>query len=166
MIKLIQQDITGLDVDAIVNAANARLVMGGGVAGAILKKGGDVIQKECDKIGGTYVGGAVITSAGQLKAGFVIHAVGPRMGDSNGDEELKNATLNSLKIAYDKKLCRIAFPAISTGIFGYPKDRCASIMIPVALEFLKDHDMPREVIFCLYDNETHEIFQKELKKHL
>ena len=103
-IKLIQGDITELDTDVIVNAANAQLIMGGGVAGAIRKKGGSAIQNECNKVGGTFVGGAVITTGGNLRAKHVIHAVGPRMGEGNEDEKLRNATLNSLKLMDKHKL--------------------------------------------------------------
>ena len=97
-ILLVKGDITDLDTDVIVNAANAQLILGGGVAGAIRQKGGPTIQEECHKISGTKVGDAVITTGGNLKARFVIHAVGPKMGEGNEDEKLKNATLNSLKI--------------------------------------------------------------------
>ncbi|MHA1256706.1 MAG: macro domain-containing protein [Promethearchaeota archaeon] len=135
-IKLVQGDITELSTDAIVNAANAQLILGGGVAGAIRRKGGPKIQEECNNIGGTFTGGAVITTGGELKAKNVIHAVGPRMGEGNEDEKLKNATLNSLKLMDEHSLKTIAFPAISTGIFGYPIDRCAKIMISNAKEYL------------------------------
>jgi len=162
-IKLVKGDITELAVDAIVNAANAQLILGGGVAGAIRKKGGPTIQEECYKIGGTYVGGAVITTGGNLKAKYVIHAVGPRMGEGNEDEKLKNATLNSLKLMDEKKLKSIAFPAISTGIFGYPIDRCSKIMISTAKEHLNSNTQIDEVIFCLYTALDFDIFFKELK---
>ena len=162
-IKLVKGDITELAVDAIVNAANAQLILGGGVAGAIRKKGGPTIQEECYKIGGTYVGGAVITTGGNLKAKYVIHAVGPRMGEGNEDETLKNATLNSLKLIDEKKLKSIAFPAISTGIFGYPIDRCSKIMISTAKEHLNSNTQIDEVIFCLYTALDFDIFFKELK---
>ena len=162
-IKLVKGDITELAVDAIVNAANAQLILGGGVAGAIRKKGGPTIQEECYKIGGTYVGGAVITTGGNLKAKYVIHAVGPRMGEGNEDEKLKNATLNSLKLMDEKKLKSIAFPAISTGIFGYPIDRCSKIMISTAKEHLNSNTQIYEVIFCLYTALDFDIFFKELK---
>ena len=124
-ISLIQGDLTELGVDAIVNAANAHLVLGGGVAGAIRMKGGPIIQEECDRIGGTHVGGAVITGGGNLKAAFVIHAVGPRYGEGDEDEKLRRATLGSLMRATEKGLKSIAFPAVSTGIFEFPKARCA-----------------------------------------
>ena len=117
IIELIRGDITECETDAIVNAANDRLILGGGVAGAIRKKGGPAIQEECNKIGGTFVGGAVITTGGNLKAKYVIHAVGPQMGEGDEDNKLKNATVNSLKVADENGLKSIAFPAISTGIF-------------------------------------------------
>jgi O-acetyl-ADP-ribose deacetylase len=163
-IELLQGDITELSVDAIVNAANKHLQLGGGVAGAIRKKGGTSIQAECDKIGGTFVGGAVITSGGNLKTRYVIHAVGPMMGEGNEDEKLKNATFNSLKVALENKLKSIAFPAISTGIFGYPIDRCAKIMIDASREFLILNTGVERVIFCLYDSYVYKEFENYLKK--
>ncbi|MEM0457326.1 MAG: macro domain-containing protein [Nitrososphaerota archaeon] len=164
-IELVKGDITDLDTDAIVNAANSSLKMGGGVAGAILRKGGYEIQKECDKIGCCPVGGAVITGAGKLKAKYVIHAVGPRYGEGDEDRKLKDATLNSLRLAERYGLKSIAFPAISTGIFGFPKDRCARIMVPTVAEFLeKEAKSLKKVVFCLYDEETYRIFEKVLEE--
>ena len=164
IIELVKGDITELEVDAIVNAANSRLKMGGGVAGAILRKGGWSIQEECDKIGYCPVGGAVITGAGRLKARYVIHAVGPRMGEGDEDRKLRDATLNSLKLAEEHGVRSIAFPAISTGIFGFPKDRCAKIMLRTAADYLKAGSGIEKVIFCLYDDETYQIFAEELKR--
>jgi len=161
-IRLIQGDITDLDIDVIVNAANAQLILGGGVAGAIRWKGGPKIQEECNEIGGTFVGGAVITTGGNLKAKRVIHAVGPRMGEGNEDEKLKNATLNSLKLMDEHGLKNIAFPAISTGIFGYPIEKCAKIMISTAKEYLSRETLIAEVVFCLYSKPDFEVFEKEL----
>ncbi|MBU1626303.1 macro domain-containing protein [bacterium] len=163
-IELVQGDITDLDVDAIVNAANKHLQLGGGVAGAISKKGGLIIQKECDKIGETFVGGAVITSGGYLKARHVIHAVGPIMGEGDEDSKLKNATYNSLKLADENNLETIAFPAISTGIFGYPIDKCAKIMIGTTNEYLQKDTKLVKVIFCLFDSNSFQHFKKELSK--
>ena len=137
ILRLIEGDITEQETDAIVNAANAGLQLGGGVAGAIRRKGGPRIQEECDRIGGTFVGGAVITTGGNLKARYVIHAVGPRMGEGDEDQKLENATRNSLKLADKHHLSSISFPAISTGIFGYPIDRCARIMLKTAKEYLE-----------------------------
>jgi len=158
-VRLMKGDITDLDVDAIVNAANASLVMGGGVAGAIRRKGGDSIQQECRRIGGTHVGGAVITGAGRLKARHVIHAVGPRMGEGDEERKLADATRNSLALADEHHLSSIAFPAISTGIFGYPLDKCAEVMLTTVADYLKRKTALKEVIFCLYDDKALETFK-------
>jgi O-acetyl-ADP-ribose deacetylase (regulator of RNase III) len=163
-IQLIQSDITEQETDAIVNAANKDLVLGSGVAGAIRRKGGPQIQIECDLIGGTFVGGAVITTGGRLKAKHVIHAVGPRLGEGNEDNKLRNATLNSLKLADEKGLRSIAFPAISTGVFGFPIDRCAQSMIAATLSYLQGPTELKKVVFCLFDKEGISAFSKELKK--
>ena len=149
-LELVQGDITEMETDAIVNAANAALKLGGGVAGAIARKGGPKIQEECDRIGGTFVGGAVITTGGKLKARYVIHAVGPRMGEGNEDEKLKNATLNSLKLADEHQIKSISFPAISTGIFGFPMERCAQIMLNTVFEYAKGRTNLDKIVFCLY----------------
>jgi len=165
VVELVKGDITDLEVDVIVNAANSSLKMGGGVAGAILRKGGRVIQEECDEIGYCPVGGAVITSAGRLKAKHVIHAVGPRMGEGDEDNKLRNATLNALELADKYNIGSIAFPAISTGIFGYPKDRCADIMLSTIVNYLsKKKTSLRKVILCLYDDETYRIFEEKLNE--
>ena len=164
VIRLMIGDITELQVDAIVNAANSALKMGGGVAGAILRRGGRKIQDECDKIGYCPVGGAVITTGGNLKAKHVIHAVGPRYGEGNDDEKLRNATLNSLKLADKHALRSIAFPAVSTGIFGFPKERCAGIMLPTTKSYLQDQKTGiRQVVFCLFDQETFNVFKNALR---
>ena len=165
-LKLVRGDITDLDVDAIVNAANAALQLGGGVAGAIRRRGGPRIQEECDRIGGTYVGGAVITTGGNLKARHVIHAVGPRMGEGDEERKLRSATLNSLGLADDHGMESVAFPAISTGIFGYPLDRCARMMLGTAIEYLKGKTGLRQVVFCLYDETSFRAFSAELKRLL
>ncbi len=157
-------DITKMKVDAIVNPANDRLILGGGVAGAIARAGGPSIQEECNRIGGTYVGGAVITGGGNLPAKNVIHAVGPRMGEGSEDEKLKNATINSLKLAEENNLTSIAFPAISTGIFGYPVDRCAKIMLDVCREYLQENLKVKDIYFCLWDEKTYHIFMETLNK--
>ena len=161
-IKIVQADITDLETDVIVNAANAQLILGGGVAGAIKRKGGPTIQEECNEIGGTFVGGAVITTGGNLKAKHVIHAVGPRMGEGDENSKLTNAVINSLKLMDEHGLKTIAFPAISTGIFGYPIDRCAKIMIFNAKKYLAGKTQIKEVVFCLYSNSDYEVFNREL----
>lgn len=163
MIRLIQGDLTELAVDAIVNAANASLVLGGGVAGAIRTKGGPSIQEECNRIGGTTVGQAVVTGAGNLKARYVIHAVGPRYGEGNEDEKLRGATVNSMKRATENGMRSIAFPAISTGIFGFPKDRCADIMLDTTRSYLETEETSlNEVIFCLWAKEDLDLFSRKL----
>jgi O-acetyl-ADP-ribose deacetylase (regulator of RNase III) len=164
ILELVEGDITEMETDAIVNAANAQLIMGGGVAGAIRRKGGPEIEKECSKIGGTFVGGAVITTGGNLKAKHVIHAVGPRMGEGNEDEKLKNATLNSLKVAEQNKLKSIAFPAISAGIFGFPIQRCAEIMLRTTIDYLKGPTGLEKVVFCLFGEDSYQVFAERLKQ--
>ena len=164
ILELVESDITEMETDAIVNAANARLILGGGVAGAIKRKGGPEIQKECNKIGGTFVGGAVITTGGNLKAKHVIHAVGPRMGEGNEDQKLKKATLSSLKLADQNRLKSIAFPAISTGIFGFPIQRCARIMLKTTIDYLKGQTGLEKVVFCLFDRDSYEVFVNQLKE--
>lgn len=164
VIAVFEGDLTEQPTDAIVNAANAALVMGGGVAGAIRKKGGPSLQEECNRIGGTYVGGAVITGGGHLKAKHVIHAVGPRMGEGDEDRKLRSATLNSLLRADENNLKSISFPAISTGIFGFPIERCAPIMLRASLEYLKGKTEIRKVAFCLWGKEAYGVFEAELAR--
>ena len=163
VLRLVQGDITDLATEAIVNAANTSLKLGGGVAGAIARKGGPEIQQECDEIGGTSVGGAVITTGGNLKAKHVIHAVGPVHGMEHEDAKLKDATLNSLKLADKHNLKSLAFPAISTGVFGVPKDRCAIIMLSTAIAYLEGPTKLENVVFCLYDQQTFKIFKDTLE---
>jgi O-acetyl-ADP-ribose deacetylase (regulator of RNase III) len=149
-----------------VNAANSHLQHGGGVAGAIVRKGGQVIQEESNEIGYTPVGAAVITGAGKLRAKFVIHAVGPRMGEGGEDNKLKNAISNSLKLASKKGLKSISLPAISSGIFGFPKDRCAEILVKEALNYIEKNPKSslQLIEFCIYDDLTKEYFQREFDK--
>jgi len=163
-LKLVEGNIVLLDAEAVVNAANSSLILGGGVAGAIRSYGGPSIQEECNKIGPIQVGEAVATNAGNLKAKYVIHAAGPVSGEGEEEEKLRNATLNSLKIAEERKIKDIAFPAISTGIFGFPLQRCSEIMLKEAMEFLEKHDYPQEIIFCLYGQEAYSVFEKTLEK--
>ena len=164
VLEVIEADITEMETDAIVNAANAQLILGGGVAGAIRRKGGPEIQEQCNKIGGTFVGGAVITDAGNLKTKYIIHAVGPRMGEGNEDQKLKNATLNSLKIADQNNIKTISFPAISTGIFGYPIDRCADIMLETTIEYIQGSTGLERIVFCLFGQDNYKIFEERLKQ--
>ncbi|MCX7793867.1 MAG: macro domain-containing protein [Thermodesulfovibrionales bacterium] len=165
-ITLVKGDITEREVDAIVNAANSHLKHGGGVAGAIVKKGGKIIQEESDRIGYVPVGQAVITTGGKLKAKWVIHAVGPRMGEGDEDNKLKSAINNVLRLASEKGFRTISVPAISAGIFGFPKDRCANILVAETVNFLKKNaDSSIEIVeFCILDDEAYDFFRKEIEK--
>ena len=166
IIRLVSADITERDADAIVNAANSRLQHGGGVAGAIVRKGGRIIQEESDRIGYVPVGGAAVTTGGKLKARYVIHAVGPRMGEGDEDNKLKKAMNSVLALATEKKLKSISVPAVSAGIFGFPKDRCAKILVGETAAFLKSRgDTSLESVeFCIYDKETYGFFKAEFEK--
>ncbi len=165
-LRLVQGDITERDVDAIVNAANAYLQHGGGVAGAIVRKGGKVIQEESNRIGFVPVGHAAVTGAGKLPCKYVIHAVGPRMGEGNEDTKLKSAVLSSLMLASGKSLRSISIPAISSGIFGFPKDRCAEILVSETLQYMKQNPKSslKLIEFCVYDDLTMGYFKEELEK--
>jgi len=166
MLRLVLGDITERDVDAIVNAANKHLQHGGGVAGAIVKKGGSIIQEESDRIGYVPTGNAVMTSGGKLKARYVIHAVGPRMGEGDEEMKLKRAAQQTMKLASERALQSISMPAISSGIFGFPKDRCAAILVGEAARFLqKDQSSSLSTIeFCIFDEETLAFFRQEFDK--
>ncbi len=166
VLELVDGDITEMETDAIVNAANAQLVLGGGVAGAIRRKGGPTIQEECNRIGGTFVGGAVITGAGDLKARYVIHAVGPRTGEGNEDEKLRNATFNSLKLADEQGLKSISLPAISSGIFGFPIQRCAEIMLKTSIDYLRGQTELDRIVFCLFGPADYEVFARRLRQEI
>ena len=161
-IELMKGDITELKADAIVNAANQYLEHGGGVAAAIVRKGGEIIQIESreyvKKHGPVPVGSVAVTSAGKLKAKYVIHAVGPVYGDPEGDAKLASAIRSSLEKAEELGLGSIALPAISTGVFGYPYERAARIMA----ETLKNYRyrILRKVIVCLYTDEIYNAFSR------
>jgi O-acetyl-ADP-ribose deacetylase (regulator of RNase III) len=162
-LMIVKGDITDCDLDAIVNAANTSLILGGGVAGAIRRKGGGSIQEECNRIGGIPAGGAAITGAGNLKARYVIHAAGPVSGEGDEDQKLENAVLNSLKVAEENGVKSIAFPAISTGIFGFPIDRCAQIMVKTIKEYLEDVTSIERVLIVLFDDRAYEIFGEAMR---
>jgi len=159
-------DITDMTTDAIVNAANELLAHGGGVAGAIARKGGVSIQESSSEWvklhGRVATGAAAITGAGFLQAKYVIHAVGPIMGSGDEDGKLQNATQAALNLAEEYHLESLSFPAISTGIFGYPADRCAHIMISTVVAHVRTYTSLQHVIFCLIDKSTLELFQKAL----
>jgi O-acetyl-ADP-ribose deacetylase (regulator of RNase III) len=163
-VKLIIEDITKLEVDAIVNAANTSLLGGGGVDGAIHRAGGPQILEECkairNKQGGCAVGEAVITTGGRLKAKYVIHTVGPVWNGGNKNEEtlLANAYYNSLRLAEKHEIQTLAFPNISTGIYGFPKKNAAEIAIQTVRSFLAEDVFMKEIIFCCFDKENFEIY--------
>ena len=163
---LVQGDITTEQVDAIVNAANSYLKHGGGVAAAIVRKGGYEIQEESNRIGYVPVGEAAMTGAGKLPARYVIHAVGPRWGEGDEDQKLQNAVKNSLSLANKHGLKTISLPAISAGIFGFPKDRCACIILNTILEFYRTHPETtlEQVRVCLYDQPTLNAFLKAFEE--
>lgn len=164
-LQLVKGDITERKVDVIVNAANSYLKHGSGVAGAIVRKGGHVIQEESDKIGFVLVGLAVMTTAGRLPCKAVIHTVGPRMGEGDEDNKLKNAVRNSLSLASQKGFQSISMPAISSGIFGFPKDRCAEILLSESMKFVdaNPHTSLEMIEFCIYDDETLSYFEKRFR---
>ncbi len=164
-IRMIKGDLTESKVDVIVNAANSYLKHGGGVAGAIVRKGGNIIQEESNSIGYVPVGQCSITSAGSLKAEYVIHAVGPRWGEGDEENKLKNAVNSVLNLAAEKGFESISIPAISAGIFGFPKDRCAQIMTSETIKFLKKNrdTSLREINFYLIDTDIIEFFKVALE---
>lgn len=163
---LIQQgDITEMDVDAIVNAANNDLMLGAGVAGAILRKGGDRIRQECNEIGSIPVGYSAITSGGNLKARFVIHAASMGLGGIRTTAKtLRTSTSHSLRLAAEHKLKTIAFPAIGTGVSGFPMEECAEIMLGEAVQHLKSESSLETVYFVLYDTAAFQVFENAWKK--
>lgn len=162
---LLQTDITRLELDAIVNAANSSLMGGGGVDGAIHRAGGSAILEECRKIiarqGSCKTGEAVITTAGNMPAKFVIHTVGPvwNNGMNNEAKKLSACYHNSLKLAVENNIKTIAFPNISTGIYGYPKQEAATIAINSVKEFLTKNNSPEKVYFVCFDAENFLIYQ-------
>src|SRR5436305_9486536 len=163
-LEMVEGDITDLDVDAIVNAANEQLQLGTGVAGAIRAKGGPSIQEECNRIGGTPVGTAVMTGAGNLKARRVIHAVGPRMGDGDEDKRLAAAVRAALALADRRGMKSIALPAISTGNFGFPVGRVARITLTEIHRFLQGGTKLDRVVLCLHGEEAFATFKRELRR--
>src|SRR6202140_1412728 len=150
-IVLMQGDLTEMDLDAIVNAANNGLQLGGGVAGAIRRKGGEEIQRECDAIGSIPIGGAAITSGGKLRARYIIHAASMQLGGETTARALRTSTAHSLRIASEKELRSIAFPAVGTGIAGFPLSECAHIMLREVVEHLKGPTSLERVYFVLFD---------------
>jgi O-acetyl-ADP-ribose deacetylase (regulator of RNase III) len=159
-ILFLKGDLTEMDTDAIVNAANNDLQHGGGVAGAICRKGGNIIQEESNAIGSIPVGGAAITSGGSLKARFVIHAASMQLGGRTAAHALRSSTAHSLRIAAQKALKTIAFPAVGTGIAGFPMEECAEIMLAEAADHLERGSSLEKIYFVLLDDAGLGAFQK------
>jgi O-acetyl-ADP-ribose deacetylase len=166
IIILVEGDITEEETDAIVNAANSSLRGGAGVDGAIHRAGGPSIMVECRRIGGCPTGQAVITTGGELKAKHVIHTVGPvYRGGTNGEADLlASAYLSSLKLAAAQGLKSIAFPAISTGVYGYPAAEAARIALVTAIDYLRQHTDLEVIRFVLFDRRTYDTFAGEMQK--
>lgn len=164
--ELIKGDITVLEVDAIVNAANTSLLGGGGVDGAIHEAAGPDLLDECKKLNGCATGNAKITGGYRLKAKHIIHTVGPVWGGGHRDEHelLASCYQNSLTLAKEHKIKTIAFPGISTGVYGFPKDQAAMIAINETRRFLKKNDYPEKVIFVTFCNDSYEMYRKLLDK--
>jgi O-acetyl-ADP-ribose deacetylase (regulator of RNase III) len=169
-LRIVQGDITKLATTAIVNAANSSLLGGGGVDGAIHRAGGPQILEECQQIrarqGGCKVGQAVITSGGRLPARYVIHTVGPHWngGQKGEPEKLANCYRSSLQIATDKQLESVAFPGISTGIYGYPKPEAAAVAVREVRQWLATHEYPKEVVFVAFDEEAKQLYEQEVAR--
>lgn len=152
-------DLTEMETDAIVNAANNDLLLGGGVAGAIRRKGGDEIQRECNEIGSIPVGYAAITTGGNLKAKRVIHAASMQLGRNTTAEALRHSTEYALRIAVERGLKTIAFPAIGTGIAGFPMKECAEIMLHEVVRHFEQGSSIEKVYFVLFDEDATETFR-------
>jgi O-acetyl-ADP-ribose deacetylase (regulator of RNase III)/ADP-ribose pyrophosphatase YjhB (NUDIX family) len=166
-IKVIQGDITELKVDAIVNAANNKLVMGGGVAGAIRKKGGKIIEDEAVKKGPIEIGQAIATQAGNLKAKYVIHAATMGLDFKTDETKIRDSCFNALRVADELNLKSIAFPASGCGVGGFPYLASAKIMSQEVLKYLRQGKASlKEIIFCLYDQEAFEVFNKGVITYL
>ncbi|MFA5276667.1 MAG: macro domain-containing protein [Candidatus Omnitrophota bacterium] len=166
-IKVIKEDITELEVDAIVNAANNKLLMGGGVAGAIKRKGGKVIEDEAVKKGPIAIGEAVATTAGAIKAKYVIHAATMGLDFKTDEIKIRNSCRSSLKVAEELKIKSIAFPALGCGTGGFPLLASAKIMAQEVLKHLREEDTAlKEIIFCVYDEEALGVFNKGVLGYL
>jgi len=167
-LELVEGDITRQEVDAIVNAANSRLMVGGGVDGAINLAGGPQIQEECRRIGGCPTGEARLTTGGNLPARYVIHAVGPiyRDGSQREAELLASCYRESLKLASAKGLSSVAFPSLSTGAYGYPIDEAARVALKTVMDYLSQHPEIKLARFVLFGQATYEAYEKALRELL
>jgi O-acetyl-ADP-ribose deacetylase len=163
-IVILQGDLTEMETDAIVNAANNDLILGAGVAGAIRRKGGEEIQAECSAIGSIPLGYAAITGGGKLKAKYVIHAASMGLGGLTTAETLRRSTAHSLRIAAERGLKAIAFPAVGTGIAGFPMKECAEIMLEEAAQHLGGGTSVETIYFVLFDEAARQVFDETWKR--
>jgi len=164
-IRIQQGDLTEMNVDAIVNAANNDLILGAGVAGAIHRKGGEQIQRECNEIGSIPVGYAAITGGGKLKARYVIHAASMGLGGIRTTAKtLRTSTAHSLRLAAERHLKTIAFPAVGTGVSGFPMQECAQIMLSEAAQHLQSGTSLETIYFVLFDAASRDTFQSVWQK--
>lgn len=163
-LEMIEGTITELEIDAIVSPTTPELKLDSGVAALILEKGGASIQEECDRIGSTPVGTAVMTGAGELAVKQVIHAVGPTFGEGDEDRKLASAVRSALALADRNGLRSIALPAISTGSSGFPLDRCARIMLTEVHRYIQGGTKLERVVLCLGEDSTFAVFRRELRR--
>lgn len=163
-VHIVKGDITEMDVDAIVNAANTDLILGGGVAGAIRSKGGPAIQADCDRIGRIPLGAAVVTTAGHLKALYVIHAASMHLGGQATAQSLQHAVREALERTEEKALRSIAFPAVGAGIAGFPIEQCAEIMLREVFRHIQTRTTLEHVTFVLYDDAALDVFRAAYEK--
>ncbi|HXJ91404.1 MAG TPA: macro domain-containing protein [Terriglobia bacterium] len=163
-IHFLKGDITEMDVDAIVNPANTDLVLGSGVASAILAKGGPAVQEDCDRLAPVALGAAVVTTGGRLKALYVIHAASMRLGGRTSAESLQLAFRESLQRAEERGLKSIAVPAIGTGAAGFPIEECARILLGETLEHLKSRTSLEHIYFVLYDEQALHTFEETYRR--
>lgn len=167
VIEVIKGDITRVRADAVVNAANEGLRGGGGVDGAIHRAGGPAIMEECRKIGRCPTGGAVVTTAGDLPAAYVIHTVGPVWDGGKGESELlRRAYENSLARAEERGLRSIAFPSVSTGVYGYPIEKAAEVAVAAVLDHLERDSGLERVIFVLFGTGDYEVYDATVRRLL
>jgi O-acetyl-ADP-ribose deacetylase (regulator of RNase III) len=164
-LRVVKDDITRLAVDAIVNAANESLQDGGGVCGAIHDAAGPELEDECCRVGGCPTGSAKLTSGYRVPAKYVIHAVGPRYRDGrHGEAELlRSCYIDSLRLAAEHGVRTIAFPSISTGIFGYPQEEAVSIAIGAVVAWLRDNELPHDITFCCFHQEVADLYRQRLR---
>ena len=163
VMRLLKGDITDLDIEAFVFYAQPNLVLGSGYGGAIAARGGPKIQEELKPLGGISTGEAVVSSAGNMKARYIIHAVGPRFQEENTEEKLRKTVLSALQRAEEKQIQRLAFPAMGAGFYGVPLDLCSRVTLGTVKEFLEKSQTIKEVVFCLRDSREYKAFLDRLE---